>query len=458
MQFIKNKISSYIRFLADNQQVFLSLLLILLVPGILVFNTVFVVKSMDDNMNYELRLKAEMAGSIVARYSSDLLGDPTQLQAKIKLTVDESLHSSTRKVTIMVPEGENFQVLASSDQSEISQIRPQLQYTVAWHQHATIAQLVQTVQNHQTERLWQVVTPIATPTGSKLGLVEILVSTADMDARTQTVLVNSVLVLVASIGLVLLLIANNARLFQYALLFHKLQEVDKMKDNFISIASHELKTPVTAAKGFLSLVEQEKQVLPAEIQSDINKANMSLERLSDLVNDLLNVSRIEQKRLAIDPVPTDIRTVVGEVFEDLSGSAQKKGLTIEYHPFTGELPPVLIDPAKFRQIMVNLLTNAIKYTISGKVEVNIIFEDLGKVAVSVKDTGIGMSAGDMEKLFTQFYRVRNRKARDIVGTGLGLWITKQLTEMMDGKILVESIEDVGSRFTVVFSVIPTKKK
>ena len=114
---------------------------------------------------------------------------------------------------------------------------------------------------------------------------------------------------------------------------------------------------------------------------------------------------------------------------------------------------ISVDPARLKQILINLVGNSIKYTLAGKVEVLVSkIQEGAYLEIRIKDTGIGMSALEQEHLFEKFYRVKNDKVKNISGTGLGLWITKRLVELMDGKITVDSIENMGSQFTVLFPI------
>ena len=238
MKSIANKLSTYIRFLKDNRQVSYALVLIILIPLILALNTFFVVDAMGKNMDYELRLKAELAGTVVAAYSDEYISDPDQMQNTIERVKAESLYDAVSLIEILTPAGEDFRVIASTNTEQIGQIMPQWHYTLVWHEDESVASLVRQVIDGKEQRIWRIVTPIHDESNEKVGLVDIGVSTDVIDAETQQVLMRSFIVLLVSIGIVLLLIINNARLFEYALLFHKLKEVDRMKDEFISVASH----------------------------------------------------------------------------------------------------------------------------------------------------------------------------------------------------------------------------
>jgi signal transduction histidine kinase len=454
MNILEKVMPNYVKFLRDNKQVIFSILLIIVIPCILVINTLLLVRSMADNMDYELRLRGEMAGQIVATHAESFLEDPELLNEQIGRIKSESLFGAISQIDVLVPTDEDYQVRASTDAAQVGQAKRQANYALAWSDGKSNAHLTETETDAgEQERIWKVVSVIRNEAGQKLGLVEIGVSTTHIDQKTEDILLRSLVILVISIIVVLLLIASNAQLFEYAVLFRKLKEVDHMKDDFISVASHELKTPVTAAKGFISLIQLEGESLSQDTLDDLDKAKASLERLGDLVDDLLDVSRIEQKRLKLDLQPVDVRDTLLEVIDTMRTPAEEKGLVLVFRQYQGDLPKVNLDRDKYRQILVNLISNAIKYTFKGKIEVFLEYEKLGKVAIHFQDTGIGMSAQEVNQLFNKFYRVRNRKARDVVGTGLGLWITKQLVEIMNGQIYVESVEELGSKFTIEFPIV-----
>jgi signal transduction histidine kinase len=168
------------------------------------------------------------------------------------------------------------------------------------------------------------------------------------------------------------------------------------------------------------------------------------ERLADLVDDLLNVGRIEQGRIEVKPVEMDLGNLVVSVIKELQVQADAKNLKLTTN--TQNLPKVKADPDRVKQVLVNLLGNAVKYTEKGQVKVT-FEQDEKMVTCHVKDNGIGMKPEEQKHLFEQFYRVKNEKTRQIVGTGLGLWITKKIVEMMGGKIWVASVEGKGSTFS-----------
>jgi signal transduction histidine kinase len=276
-----------------------------------------------------------------------------------------------------------------------------------------------------------------------------------MDVLTKQILWQSYIILAVIVLIIILLLSNNTKVFEYLSLYKKLREVDRMKDEFISIASHELRAPITGVKGYISMMKDGTfGELPEKLKEPINIVAGAAERLSTLVEDLLNVSRIEQGRLIIDLKPTNINPLVEEVIRELESNAKAKNLAIIFKTPDSLLSEANIDPERFVQVMTNLVSNGIKYTEQGGIE---IFTEMkgGKVVVKVKDSGIGMSAKERGLICNKFYRVQNNKTKGIVGTGLGLWFTKNIVEMMRGEITINSIEGFGTQVVIAF---PTVKK
>ncbi len=226
--------------------------------------------------------------------------------------------------------------------------------------------------------------------------------------------------------------------------------MDETRNEFISVVSHELRTPMTAIKGFTDLIldgdagqvsEQQRELL-AVVQANAN-------RLVDLVNDMLDISRIESGRIQLDPSAVDLDAAIRAAVASLRPmiDAKQHNVVIELDPAA---PPIYADDARLSQILTNLLANASKYTPDGG-WITIRTELLDShVAISVSDTGIGIPADALPHVFTKFYRVGQQAVREASGTGLGLAITRLLVERHGGRITIASREGVGTtvRFTL----------
>jgi signal transduction histidine kinase len=230
-----------------------------------------------------------------------------------------------------------------------------------------------------------------------------------------------------------------------------------MKDDFISIASHELKTPMAAIKGYISMIfEGVGGKVDQKAKEHLEKAFANVKRLDVLVTELLDVSRLEQGRMQFDMQPMDISVVIKQVNSELQVKAEEKKLKLTYQEMPKPTVKIFADADRLAQIFDNVIGNAIKYTLKGGVTISHKIES-DKLYTIIKDTGIGMSPEDRKRLFEKFYRIQNEKTMDIPGTGLGLWITKEIVHRMNGEIYADSMENIGSQFTIVFPIIKEQR-
>ncbi len=224
------------------------------------------------------------------------------------------------------------------------------------------------------------------------------------------------------------------------------EKIDKLKDEFLSIASHELRTPMSAVKGSVSMIlDGDFGPVPEKIKAPLRDVQSSTEKLIGLVSEMLNISRIESGRLKLNLIETNLLELIENAVENLRPIAAGKGIGLS----TGDLSKtqVLADGEKVSQILNNLLGNALKFTDQGSVE--IFSEEVGeKVKVSVKDTGVGITKSDQEKLFGKFQQINTEKGRP-EGTGLGLYISRELAKVMGGDLRLENSEPgKGSTFAL----------
>jgi len=216
------------------------------------------------------------------------------------------------------------------------------------------------------------------------------------------------------------------------------------------MASHELRSPLTAMGGYLELLKDDKgNIFTPESQHYIDNTKLTVGRLNNLVNDILEVSRLEQNRIPFEFAAVDPDATIKSSLEEMNPKATEKNLEIIYA--SQSLPKITVDESRFKQVLVNLISNSIKYTEKGKIEITT--ESHPKyLKITIADTGIGISAEDQGNLFQKFHRIQSKETSNIIGTGLGLWITKELIEKMGGHISVESMKGVGSHFTVSFPI------
>ncbi len=233
----------------------------------------------------------------------------------------------------------------------------------------------------------------------------------------------------------------------------QLKKLDASKSEFISIASHQLRSPLTAVKGYVSMMKEgDYGTIPPKQLRILDIVNTSNERLIALVNDLLNISRIESGKQKYDFKKGDLMKLAQEVVTQLLPQSEKKGLKLILEKPAQPFSQVVFDSERLHEVMVNFVDNAIKYSNKGTVTVTLKPEPLGMVTFSVKDSGMGISKETMPQLFKKFSRGEGSFLVQPGGSGLGLYVAKMVVEgVHEGKIWAES-EGVGKGSTFIFSI------
>ena len=237
---------------------------------------------------------------------------------------------------------------------------------------------------------------------------------------------------------------------QNARLYEKVQEASEAKSEFVSFVAHELRTPMTSIRGYADMLRKGMfGELTGQQRRFLDTICNNVERMRVLVSDLQDISRIEARKLPLEIQRASIQEAVEKSVQMVESRLEEKEQEIQVD-VPADLPPVRADPSRLTQILVNLLSNANKYTPEGgRVAIRAQVED-GFIRCAVSDTGIGMSDADMERLFTKFFRSEEQEVQDQPGTGLGLCIVKSLVELQGGSIEVESA--LGEGTTVTFTV------
>ncbi|MBI5037979.1 MAG: HAMP domain-containing histidine kinase [Candidatus Kerfeldbacteria bacterium] len=452
------------RTLRDNFQFIYGIFLFILIPGALVVNTVLLTSRTSTIMDIELQRKASLAASIVSSSIRNKFDNIEIVQSELVQIADQN--EEIRSLDVLIPENDQFRIVASLDTTQVGTLSNYLYNTIAWqtgepiaYQTNSAARSTEDPTQVGEERFWVIVRPIKNDDGSLIGIISMKVSSAIIDNLTQDNLNRSLAILLFSIVIIVLLLAHNARLFRNTILLQKLKEVDAMKDEFISMASHELRAPITGIRGYLQMIlDGSFGPLPADVRQKLSMVNEESNRLHALVEDLLEVSRIEQGRVSLNLQPSDVAPIITTVCQVLGVQASVKGLDL-VKSIQPNLPYALVDPGRFQQILMNLVSNSIKYTMHGKVTIAAeeIRDKKSMVRIKISDTGMGIAAKDRDRLFQKFYRVHNKETDKIIGTGLGLWITRELVHLMKGEIYLDSIEHLGTHVTVLVPLAPPKQ-
>ena len=226
----------------------------------------------------------------------------------------------------------------------------------------------------------------------------------------------------------------------------ELQKLDEAKDEFISMASHQLRTPLTSIKGYISMIMEGDVGKVSKDQAHLlEEAFISSERMVRLIGDFLNVSRLQTGKFVIDKHPVDLAKLVESELEALESNASSRNLTFVYKK-PANVPLLDLDENKIQQVIMNFADNAIYYSKeSSKITVSLkVSGDWAEF--KVKDTGIGVPKEQQERLFNKFFRATNARQQRPDGTGVGLFLAKKVIDAHEGEIIFSSTENKGSTF------------
>lgn len=251
--------------------------------------------------------------------------------------------------------------------------------------------------------------------------------------------------LVGLLAIITYLLVRHVRLIDYAYLYRETKKANEMKDLFTSMIAHELRAPLTAIRGYASMIRENDSV-DLVTRSNATKIEESSTRLVNIISDLLDVARIQSGKLSITKERVELTNLAASVMDALRPIAEAKNISLTFDRPTREIV-VVADEKRLYQALMNVLNNSIKYTERGSISMSMIKRS-DRVELRVKDTGMGISSEDQKELFAPFFRSASEETSRITGTGLGMWITKQIIELMRGSIGVESIKGVGTHVVI----------
>ncbi len=230
------------------------------------------------------------------------------------------------------------------------------------------------------------------------------------------------------------------------------KQLDQMKSDFVNMVAHELRSPLVSIRQINSvLLEGLAGPLEEKQQDFVDRGKKKIDALLELINDLLDVARIEAGQYVQRRIPTDIGKIIEEAVSLMGPRAEEQGITLTHS--CRDLKPVQADPKNMEEIFNNLVSNAINYSPEGG-HVTLTAQGLGEyMEIKVQDTGVGIPPEELPKIFDKFYRVKSPKTRQVIGTGLGLYIVKGIVEAHQGTIDVESTVDKGTTFRILLPVI-----
>lgn len=432
----------------EKREIIYSIVILIMVPLLMVGNTLLFYSSVRKLYNEDIRRKADLLNSVMAEVlRSDIKANNADLikqkLGSIKKQQPEMIH-----LAVYVQKDNTINSLAwSDDLDEHVSSATSLQVQIVFEKKQAVAKFEKIETSHGVTQVWTVTSPLIDQTTNKVvAVVGSSMSTADSDELIASILNMPLIFGIVSVVVVMALLFRHLRFVEYARLLARQREINQTMNDFLSVATHELKAPTTIIKGYIAnAMDDSSNPLAESTRQQLGVALAQTDRLNALVQDLLNVSRIEQGRVEYHLQMVKIADVLSPIIQSYQLIAKEKNITINYQADRSLM--VYADAGRVQEIFTNLIDNAVKYSTHGTVDIK--HQVNGQlVSTIVRDTGIGMSTEQRKRLFQRFYRVQDEQTKNIGGTGLGLWIIKQYVENMNGTIEVDSMAGVGSQFTV----------
>lgn len=440
----------------ERREIIYSLCIIFAIPLLFAGNTIFITRRVSNDANRSARNTADSANTLIAEGIRSSIENKKYTETTAILKSIKEHQPSIGSIYVAIPYESTYKIVARTDDAmETLGQNDTLQLSIIFSRSRSAAKRIdgQTAEG-QDIKGWNVISPLQSAGSDKVeAAISTNVLTSDTEELIAKTLVNSFELTAVTMIIVIALLFHHLRFVSYADLLRRQKEVNQTMNDFLSVATHELKAPMSIIKGNIAnIIDSTYGAVPEAMLEPLNVAVTQTDRLKNLVQDLLNVSRIEQGRISIELQPVDIKNTIDTIIHNYAQPAQTKGLQLTYNAV--DVKTVYADAGRVQEILTNLIDNAIKYTPSGSVIISHRVED-SKLITSIRDTGPGMTEAERGRLFQRFYRVKNEHTDGIPGTGLGLWIIKQYAEKMNGRINVSSIVGAGTEFTVSLPISST---
>lgn len=385
----------------------------------------------------------------------DSLSEFVVLKEESKSKIESSIANIMKQnptisdFTFYIKEGDSFKVFASSDPTKLNTKLDTLPFAAELALKDTTSSYTVEIRN-EIERMFQTYRAL-TQDGKVVGIISTTQTLSQADLVIEKNIRNGIFIFIFMLLLIMFLFFRHSKIIDYTTLYSELKKVDQLKDDFISMASHELKTPLTAIRGYSEYITEADEV-PAEYKEYSKRIDISSKQLALLIEDMLDVSRLQQGRMLFDIKKILVPDFIKKILPDFETLSKEKNIPIVFEQEGLKLSHIMADETRLKQVMTNIVGNAIKYTNKGEIKIRV--SNVGeKMEIRISDTGIGMGEDERKHLFEKFYRIRNEDTKDIKGTGLGLWITKELVEKMNGTVSVESIKGVGTHVILKFEAV-----
>lgn len=427
-------------YIRNHPQLLMTVMLIVIIPVAFIVSSQQFLVAAHDNQE---RLEKDRIGIMHDLFASFIVAtnfDSETIQKEIEHIV--SLNPDITQFILAREDGSDIRIIASNDTALRSTIVQNPQFFRLSNTNPD--ESIISPFAHEGVRYWQSIRLVHNSEQNDY-YIYLETSLERIDSLFAARIRSAYIWLFALLTVVLILVVRHVRLIDYAYLYSETKKANEMKDMFTNMIAHELRAPLTAMRGYASMI-RERNDIHEEIRAHANKIEDAAGRLVLIVSDLLDVARIHSGKLSITKTNTDVQKVVSAVLEIMQSVAKEKNITLLQEGMSASLY-LNIDEKRLYQALTNLVSNSLKYTNTGSIAVSV--EDRSdRIEIRVMDTGMGISADNQKNLFAPFFRVGSAEVDQTVGTGLGMWITKQLIELMNGSIGVESIKGVGTHIVL----------
>jgi len=442
----------------SNPQLIYTFIVAAITIGAFVFMADRFIGIANDAENRLVNVRVGSLQDTFVSFAADSMSDTDYLNKQIKNIMADNETMKNFRIIKKAPVADDnsarihdaYVIAASNFQNEIGRADPQADFLYALATgdptHSITYEFSQ-----NGERMFSTARAITDANGNISGVVMTTQALSAADKAIQDEIDASLILLMVVIAVIIMLFLRHSKIVDYIDLYKKLQEVDQLKEDFISMASHELRTPLSIIRGYAEYICEAPELTPVTKDYAV-KIDSSAKDLNSLIADILDVSTIQQGKMSFKMEQIDPQEILQGVATSFKKQAEDKGLALSLDVSKAEgNRSILADKDRLKQVFVNIIGNAVKYTIKGSIRVSEYIENK-QLFIRVEDTGLGISAEEREHLFEKFYRIRTKETEDIRGTGLGLWITARIIKDMGGKILLESIKGVGSHFVIAFPI------
>jgi len=441
ISFILNALERGISVMRSNSQMFLIGVLVFVFPIIFVFVTQSFFSTAYDNINTN---QSQRVGMLHTVFHTMLMQNFDSSVIQETITDIQQSNIDVTKIRILVEDGSGLRIINDTEPALIGTYESS-EVTFRRMGFSEVINFLRFEFIVDGKRTWQAIKRVPIDDTYYYIFSEHDFSLLDsvMSARRQQSYFGLTAIFLFLISLAYWIHKQVNWQHRYTIIKRQLRE----RDLFSNMIAHEFRSPLTAIKGYASFLQESKTISADEHRFVLIIKDAS-ERLVLLVNDFLEVARLQSGKITITKESVDVRSILTAVTNDLLVVAAEKGLQLQYDQGTKSLI-METDPLRLTQVFTNVISNAIKYTDKGiiKIEASAI---PGEITVYVKDNGMGISAEDQQKLFAPFTRVGGVDSGSESGTGLGMWITKQMVSLLGGTIGVESIKGVGTHIVISF--------